>query len=91
MTKAYEIFCITKANRTEYLHHLTVEASSVKEAKDIASEHVYSMIGRHAFRLSNGKPDKAMREFLEHSRVTPLDVICNLARRTEGIDIYEIM
>ncbi len=89
-TKIYNIFFITKANRTEYLHQLTVEASSVKDAKAIAAERIYSMIGRHAFRLSNGKPDKGMRDFLDRARTTPLDVIYNLARRTEGCDIYGI-
>ena len=89
-TKTYRIFCITKANRTEYLHQVEVEASDVKEAKKFADALIYSTLGRHAFRLSNGQPDKAMREFLDRARTTPLDAIYELARSAGGIDIYSI-
>lgn len=89
-TKEYTIFCITKANNTQYLHKLLVTASSVSEAKAAASDRIWETIGRHAFRLSNGKPDKDLREWFEKYGTTPTDVIYSLAARPQGIDIFSI-
>lgn len=54
-TKEYDIYCVSKANRSTYVHRITVAAGSVKEAKEEASRLLRERLGRHAFNLTNGK------------------------------------
>ena len=87
MTKTYTIYCITKANRHEYLHAVTVEAANVKEAKEAAYKRIMATSGRHAFRMTNGKPEPHLIRYFENYFTEPMAEILAKAAEPAGFDI----
>lgn len=88
--KPYTIICTTKANRTEYLHAITVEAANVTEAKKNAAAVIRGTLDRHAFALSNEGTKDANRSVNFCARrygMTAAEVI-EAARAPQGIDLY---
>ena len=87
MTKQYDIYCITKANGHEYLHCATIEAGSVKEAKNAMKRTIRENYGRHAFSLGT-KPggDWNWERYCENHGET-MESIRRRARRDSGFTI----
>lgn len=47
--KQYDVYCITKANSHQYLHHSIISADTSKEACECMKRSIEISIGRHAF------------------------------------------
>ena len=90
MTKTYTIICTTKANRTEYLHAVTVEAANVTEAKAAAAQTIRSTLDRHAFTLANeGTKDANYNvDFCARRYGMTAAEVIEAARAPQGIDLY---
>lgn len=88
--KTYTITAITKANRTEYFHAVTVEAENIKEAKDAAAEIIESALNRHAFRLNNATAAASVEyaQWIAERFNTTAEAVMQAASRPEGVDAY---
>ena len=89
--KTYTITAITKANRTEYFHAVTVEAESVKEAKEKASAIIRATLDRHAFRIANATASASIEhaQWIASRFNTTVDAVMQAASRPEGVDAYD--
>ena len=89
--KAYTITAITKANRTEYFHAVTVEAENVREAKEKASAIIRATLDRHAFRIANASAPASIEyaQWIADRFNTTVDAVMQAASRPEGVDAYD--
>ena len=59
--KTYQVFYYIKANRTETLHYISVDANNSKEACKKCKELVFKKTGKNAFRPTTKVPEEFLK------------------------------
>ena len=68
--KEYDVWCYTKANSNEYLHHAVFSAESAKAARECMKTAIRVALGRHAFRVTTVVPEKLCERLAERNGVS---------------------
>lgn len=88
-TKRYDIYCITKHDRNEFLHRVPVRERSVGYAKKMARELVAEKTRHHAFHLGTNLPRAYDWDAISKNRHVSLDSIRALALKDGGWALYD--
>lgn len=85
--KEYGIYCITKANGQQYLHHALISAENVKAAKDLMKHMIETDYDRHAFSIGTKPSGSWDWEYILNNRGMTIEQVTRLAESKGGWQI----
>ena len=71
--KTYVVYFFIKANRTEYLADVAVEAPTAKAACALCKDWYFKTTGKNAFRPTTKLSDEDRRWYEDHNRIKHFD------------------
>lgn len=71
--KTYVVYFFIKANRTEYLADVAVEAPTAKAACALCKDWYFKTTGKNAFRPTTKLSDEDQKWYEDHNRIKHFD------------------